>query len=312
MSVSTLVLTVIMLGGTFGFMFFMKSKMSAQYAHMRAGDVATRLGMRMVEGDPSFNLVMQSVQPGVQNVSSAGGFLHQMAATSVGGTLGETRLRATGEVYGLGSELVLYCRQDFEPGAFENVTTTWHDLRLTVYTRGALAPFDLRLRQETPCLETRRDCTKPRMLGRAVAQAMHACDPARMLGRAVAQAMHACDPARMLGRAVAQAMHACDPARMPAQGFGVPHLDARFLLECFDPSLPRRIAAAIALVPAHAVYVHVTGEGNAISFVMTPASVSAAAMSLEPMLHVLASIASLLEGRAMPVARSSEAPRLAA
>lgn len=261
MSVSTLVLTVIMLGGTFGLMFFMKSKMSAQYANMRAGDVAARLGMRMVEGDPSFNLVMQSVLPGVQNMSSASGFLNQMAATNVGGTLGETRLRATGEAYGYGAELVLHCRQDFEPGAFENVTTTWHDLRLTVYARATLTPFDLRMRQETPGLETRRDCTKP---------------------------------------------------RMPPAAIGVPHLDGRFVVECVDPGPARRIAPAIALVPPHTVALHVTGEGNAISFVMTPTSVSAAAMSLEPMLHVLASIAALMEGRAMPAARPSEAPRLAA
>lgn len=260
MSVSTLLLMVVTIGATFGFMFFMKNRLNAQYAHMRAGEVAARLGMRLVEGDPSFNLVTMSVQPSVQNLSSAGGFLSQVAATNVGGTLGEFKLKAMGEPYGASAELVLYCRQDFAPGVTEHVTTTWYDLRLTVYARRSVAPFDLRLRSEAHGLETRRDCTK---------------------------------------------------VQMPQQRFGAPELDGRFALECLDPTLPSWIAPALGLIPAHATYVHVTGEGNAISFVMTPASVNAAAMGIESMLHVLASIAALLEGRAMPTARPHEAQRLA-
>lgn len=261
MSVSTLLMMVVTIGGTFGFMIFMRKRLNTQYAHMRFGDVATRLGLRLVEGDPTFNLVTMSMQPSAQNLSSAGGFLQQVAATNVGGTLGEIKMKAMGDPYGSSTELVLYCRQDFEPGIVQNVTTTYHDLRLTMLLRGSVSPFELRLRNETMHLETRRDCTK---------------------------------------------------VQMPAQSFGAPDLDARFVMECFDSSLPRRIAAAVALLPAHAVYVHVTGEGNAISFVMTPASVNASAMAFEQVLHVLAAIASLVEGRAIPAPRAGEAPRLAA
>ncbi|MCW5808893.1 MAG: hypothetical protein KIT31_41460 [Deltaproteobacteria bacterium] len=246
---SQLFLVIAVVGGTFGFMFFMRRRLHTQYAHMRAGDVAARLGMRLVEGNPAHNLVTQSVLPSVQNTSSAKGFLHQMAATSVGGTLGEFKLHMVGQPYGAHAELVLFCREDYRPGLTENVTTTWSDLRLTIHARCAVAPFDLRLRKEMTGLEARRDGDAP---------------------------------------------------RMPPQRFGIPALDERFLLECPDPRLPGALAAALAPLATDVVYVHITGAGNQVSFVMTPTAVSCAAMSLERILHTLASIVAVFEGRPMP------------
>lgn len=246
---STIFLMIAILGGTFGFMSWQRRKLGKQYSHMRAGELAPRLGMTLVEGNPEFNLATQSVQPSVQNVSSAAGFLNQMAATSVGGTLGEFRLHMTGQPYGANAELVLYCRQDYKPGYAQNVTTTWHDLRLTIRARGTVTPFDLRLRKETTGLETRR---------------------------------------------------AADEQRMPVQSFGDPMLDQRFAIETYDPSLPKRIAAVLGPLSHHMIYVHITGAGDQVSFVMTPASVMAAAMSFEQVLHVLASIGAVLDGTAVP------------
>lgn len=251
---SNLLLAVVTIAGTFGLMLFMRRRLNTQYAHMRAGELVQRLGLTLVEGNPEHNLVTQSVQPSVQNVSSAKGFLTQMAAGQVGGTLGEFKLRAVGQPYGASTELVLYCRQDFSPGLTRNTTTTWHDLRLTVHARYDVMPFDLRLRKETQGLETRRSSDDP---------------------------------------------------RMPEQRFGDAALDQRFVIATPDPTLPHRIAGALGPIAHTLAYVHVTGAGPRVSFVMTPASVSCAAMTLEQVLHVLASLAVTFEGRPVPGAMAA-------
>jgi hypothetical protein len=243
-----ILLMVLICGGTVGFMVVMRKRLNTQYAHLRAGELATRLGMTLVEGDPQHNLATMSVQPATQNVYSAKGFLKQVAVSNLGGTLGEFKLRMTGKPYGSDAELVLYCKQDFEPGVTENVTTTWSDLRLTVHTRCAIPPFELRLRKEMTGLESR-----------------------------------------------APEQH------MPPQSFGDAALDQRFRLESYDPTLPRRLATTLGPL-ANAIYVHVTGSGSQLSFVMTPATVNATAPSLEQVLHVLAAMAASFEGRALQVA----------
>jgi len=153
---STLIIAIVTIAGTFGFMYFQRSKLNKQYANMRAGELAQRLGMQVTEGNPEHNLATQSVQPGVQNVGSAKGFLRQMAATQVGGTLGEFKLHLQGSPYGVRAEVVLFCRQDLATGLTQNTTTTWYDLRLLVYARSALVPFELRLKREMTGLETNR------------------------------------------------------------------------------------------------------------------------------------------------------------
>lgn len=154
---------IIAVGGCFGFMYFMKRRLNTQYSHLRAGELAGKLGMQLLEGNPEHNLATMSVQPSVQNTSSAKGFLKQVATTQFGGQLGELKIRMAGQPYGANAELMLYCRQDYKPGFTENVTTTWSDLRLTVHARCNVAPFDLRLRDEHVGLESHRDDDAPRM-----------------------------------------------------------------------------------------------------------------------------------------------------
>lgn len=245
----TIILAIVTIAGTFGFMYFQRKKLATQHAHLRAGQLAPKLGLSLVEGDPEFNLAIQSVQPSVQNVGSAGGFMKQIAKTQFGGTLGEFKLKMSGRPYGMPTELVLYCKQDYQPGVIENVTTTWFDLRLSVHAGVSLPPFELRLRKEATGLEAhRRDGAQP----------------------------------------------------MPTATFGDPLLDQRYVIEAIDPALPRRIAAALGTLAPYLMYVHIVGEGNRISFVMTPTSVMASAMSFEPILHALAAIAAALEGRPLP------------
>ncbi|MEO8698466.1 MAG: hypothetical protein ABI867_00450 [Kofleriaceae bacterium] len=243
----SIVFIAVIIVGTFGFMIFMKRKMNNQFAHMQAGALAPRLGLQLVEGNPEHNLATMSVQPGAQNLSSAKGFLRQMAVGQVGGTLGEFKLHMTGQPYGASVELVLYCREEYQPGFAENVTTTWSDLRLTVHARCHVAPFELRLRKEATGLESRRS-DQP----------------------------------------------------MPAQQFGDPTLDRRFVIECIDPHLPRHLAAVIATFAPTLMYVHVIASANQVSFVMTPTAVAASALGLEQILHVLVSIAAVFEGQPVP------------
>jgi hypothetical protein len=250
----SIVLVIVMVAATFGYMIFMKKRINTKFAHMRAGELAPRLGMRLTEGNPEHNLATMSVEPSVQNQVPGRGFLKQIAVTQVGGSLGEFKLHMAGQPYGLEAELMLYCKQSYKPGLTKNTTTTWHDLRLTVRTRATVIPFDLRLRKETSGIETRRSDDEP---------------------------------------------------RMPVQSFGAAALDQRYVIESPDPSVPRQIAAALAPLAPYLFYVHIVGAGNQVSFVMTPASVMCTAPNLEQILHVLASVAAIVEGRPVPGAMAA-------
>ena len=251
---STLVLAAVTIIGTFGFMIFMRRRLDTQYAHLAAGAVAQRLGMQLVEGDTEHNLATRSVLPSVQNTGNAKGFLKQMAAAQVGGTLGEFRLRMVGRPYGSDAELVLFVREDLKVGYTENVTTTWSDLRVTIHAKCQVTPFEVALRKPMTGLESRRN-ERP----------------------------------------------------MPTQRFAEPTLDKLLVIETFDPQLPRALAAALAPLAGYS-YVHVTGAGNQLSFVMTPTSVMATASKLEQVVHVLASIAAVFEGKPAPLALAPAAP----
>ena len=168
---SSLILAIVVVAATLGYMKFMRTKLDTQYAHMRAGELVTRLGLQLVEGNPEHNLVTQAVLPSALNLSSAKGFLGQMAATQVGGTVGEFKLRAVGQPYGASAELVLYCREDLSPGLNVLTRTTWHDLRLAVTARAQLTPFELQLRTPSPGLEPRRAPDAPELPAQAFGDA---------------------------------------------------------------------------------------------------------------------------------------------
>lgn len=254
---SNLVPAVLIILATFGYLWLSRRRLGQQYAHLQVGAVAARLGLRLVEGSAQHNLATQSVQPSVENLGSAGGFLKQMAATQVGGTLGETKIHAVGQRQGLRAELMLYCRQHLQPGLSRLTTTTWHDLRLTVHAPRALPRFVLRLRHETPGLPTRQSPQE---------------------------------------------------AELPEQWIPDPRLAERYRLMSAEPDLAARIAGALtALQPL--AYVHVTGSGDQVSFVMTPASVMSASFFFEEILQTLTLLATVL---AAPLAHAYQMPALPA
>lgn len=250
---STIAFPALIVIATLAFLVLSRRRLNQQYAHLQVGTVASRLGLQLIEGAPEHNLATQSVQPGVQNLGSAGGFLKQMAASQVGGTLGETKIYAVGRPHGLQAELMLYCRQHLQPGLDRLTTTTWHDLRLTVHAPHALPAFDLRLRREASGLETRR---------------------------------------------------APDDPALPEQRLPDPALAERYLLITAEPTVPARIAGALTALAA-LPYVHITGSGNQVSFVMTPVAVMSSAFFLEPILHALTQMTAALSGR--PVAAPAQA-----
>lgn len=243
---STIAFPALILFATFGFLIVSRRRLNQQLAHLQVGAVTARLGLQLIEGAPAHNLATQSVQPEAQNLGSARGFLKQMAATQVGGTLGETKIYAVGRPHGLQAELMLYCRQHLQPGFDSLTTTTWHDLRLTVHAPHALPAFDLRLRHETPGLPTRRGP---------------------------------------------------DGLALPERRLPDPALAERYLLTTADPTLPVRIASALAALQLLS-YVHITGSGNQVSFAMTPISVMSSASAFEQILHALTQIAAALSGAA--------------
>jgi hypothetical protein len=170
-----------------------------------------------------------------------------MAASSVGGTLGEFKMRFVGRPLGSDAEIVLYVREDLEVGYSSNTTTTWSDLRITIHAKCNVAPFAVVLREPMTGLEPKHERT------------------------------------------------------MPPQRFGDGALDKRYVVESYDPQLPRHLAAALAPI-AQCACAHVVGSGNQISFVMTPGSVMSSAMQIEQIIHSLASISAVFEGKPAPQA----------
>jgi hypothetical protein len=123
------------------FMFYQRRVVAArqdqQYASYRAGELANRLGLQIVEGDPSFNLFISRANA-------------EIARGPRDGRPVRVRVRLKGSRDGAPIELVYDFRWERETGVTKTTWRKWFDCRIVVEPREAFPEFEVRSRQAQP------------------------------------------------------------------------------------------------------------------------------------------------------------------
>jgi hypothetical protein len=124
-----------------GYMLFMRSRhkqqtvqFDQQYSSYRAGELATRLGLQLVKGDPSFNFMVT----------------HANAAVARGATDAQAvhiDIELRGEPFGAPLSLIYLHRQERDTGFTTTTYKTWFDCRMVVTAKQAFPPFEVTSRQ---------------------------------------------------------------------------------------------------------------------------------------------------------------------
>lgn len=124
-----------------GYMFYMRSRQKQQtaqfdqqYSNYRAGELATRLGLQLVKGDPNFNFMVT----------------HANAAVARGATDKEAvhiDIELSGQPFGAPLSLIYLNRQERETGFSSTTYKTWFDCRMSVTTKQAFPPFEVTSRK---------------------------------------------------------------------------------------------------------------------------------------------------------------------
>jgi hypothetical protein len=105
-------------------------KYDQQYSNYRAGELAQRLGLRLLEGDPLFNLFIRQA-----NVDVLRGPTDQKPV--------HIQIRMQGEPHGVPLELLYLYRVERESD-FTTVTwRTWFDFRMTAHAKSPFPPFEV-------------------------------------------------------------------------------------------------------------------------------------------------------------------------
>jgi hypothetical protein len=120
--------------GVIGYLVYSRTigvkKLEGQYAQYRAGELAQRLGLQLVKGDPQFNLFVTQAQADVARGPSDGRPIH-------------IEVRAEGAPQGVPLTLSYLMRVTQEEN-FSHVTwRTWFDCRLSVAVKTQFPPFEV-------------------------------------------------------------------------------------------------------------------------------------------------------------------------
>jgi len=120
-----------------GYMFYMRSRhkqqtvqFDQQYSNYRAGELATRLGLQLVKGDPNFNFLVT----------------HANAAVARGATDSQAvhiDIELSGAPFGVPLSLTYLNRQERETGFSTTTYKTWFDCRMAVTTKQPFPPFEV-------------------------------------------------------------------------------------------------------------------------------------------------------------------------
>jgi hypothetical protein len=108
----------------------MLAKHDAEYSQYRVGEMAQRLGLSVVQGDPQFNLFIQHANVDMQRGPRDGRPVH-------------IEVRMTGERGGRPLELYYLYRLEQETGMVEVVWRTWTECRMSVTANQAFPPFEV-------------------------------------------------------------------------------------------------------------------------------------------------------------------------
>ena len=114
-----------------------------QYANYRAGNLAQRLGLTLVQGDPTFNVFITQANVDVDRGPKDKQPLH-------------IELRAQGAPQGVPLEFVYLYRVEQDTGFAQVTWRTWFECRLTARAKQPFPPFEVITRQPpvTPIAQT--------------------------------------------------------------------------------------------------------------------------------------------------------------
>jgi hypothetical protein len=125
------------------------ASMEEKYADMRMGDIAGRLGLAVVEGDPTLNLMLASMKHDAKDYQATGGVIAKLKGDGVK----ETRARLSGSPYGHPTEFVFYRRSEVSPGLALTEIRETCDYRLTLRVGAPVPDFEIVLRAPQRGLE---------------------------------------------------------------------------------------------------------------------------------------------------------------
>ncbi|HEU5077132.1 MAG TPA: hypothetical protein VFU02_23235 [Polyangiaceae bacterium] len=101
-----------------------------EYANYRAGALAQRLGLQLVQGDPNFNVFIRQANLDVQRGPKDNRPIH-------------IEVRAQGAPQGVPLEFVYLYRVEQDTGFTQVTWRTWFDCRLTARARQPFPPFEV-------------------------------------------------------------------------------------------------------------------------------------------------------------------------
>jgi hypothetical protein len=114
-----------------------------RYADYRVGEVAQRMGLQVVEGDPSLNLIQAQTTHNMASGEATGG----RVARFMGDRDKETRVRLEGAPYGHPTRLVSYSYTKYQDRVAVGIVTTAFEFRLSVQIPVEIPPFEIVLRK---------------------------------------------------------------------------------------------------------------------------------------------------------------------
>lgn len=132
MPVTTIIYLVVMLVGVAAFMLWNKGRMKkyeAQSANARAGELAARMGLQLIEGDPMTNLMYA-----------------RAIAQKSDGSVPEVKVRMVGSPGGRATEVNYYERVDVDAGFTSTTVTSWITASVSVEVRSPFPEFEVLLK----------------------------------------------------------------------------------------------------------------------------------------------------------------------
>jgi hypothetical protein len=109
----------------------------AQYSQYRVGELASRLGLKVVAGDPAFNLFAPLANADMMRGPSDGKPV-------------QIEVQLAGEREGVKLELLYFFRWEQDTGFTGTTWRKWFDCRMVVHSKQAFPAFEVVSRQATP------------------------------------------------------------------------------------------------------------------------------------------------------------------
>ncbi len=114
------------------------------YSEFRVGELAQRMGLQLVEGDPAFNMMQAQVSHNVSKAEAQGRGLRKWLELD---TAQETRVRMEGAPYGRPTQFLYLARTKYADRVAVKFVTKELDCRLSIRVPVHLPPFEIVLRR---------------------------------------------------------------------------------------------------------------------------------------------------------------------